>query len=93
MHGYDSPELRPSRSKDYSLSRFASREAEIKDAEVARDYLAGLILEKPVQLEIIPDDDKYGRLLCRVYADGRCINDDMVHSGNGYPYDGGTKVQ
>ena len=69
MHGYDTPELKPPKRKDYSESeRFNSREEEVTAAKEARDYLAGIILEVPVCVKVIPDNDKYGRLLCKVFA-------------------------
>lgn len=68
MFGYDAPEMKPSKSKNYEGSRFTSRDEEIKAAKVARDYLADLILNAPVRVEILEDIDKYGRLLGKIYA-------------------------
>lgn len=105
MFGYDSPELKPLKDKDYTNSRFTSREDEIEQAKSARDYLANMILEKPVIAEVIPDDDKYGRLLCRIFACATTddpvsfddftlnISDTMISAGHGYSYAGGTKQQ
>lgn len=37
-------------------------------------------------------DDKYGRILARVYGDNNsCINDEMIAKGHAWLYDGGTK--
>lgn len=68
MFGYDAPEMKPLKSKNYEGSRFTSRDEEIKAAKAARDYLAKLILNVPVYVEILDDADKYGRLLAKVYA-------------------------
>lgn len=72
MFGYDAPEIRPPKN-------IPDRERIIESAKSARDYLQKLILNKPVILEVLPDDDKYGRLLCRVYA--HMDISDMIASG------------
>lgn len=101
MYGYDTPELRPKKSKDYSKSRFNDRQDEIAHAKVAREYLSSLILGTVIKVEIITDDknvDPFGRLLCKVYAPSDagyfdfCVNNDMVDKGYGYEYYGDTKI-
>jgi endonuclease YncB( thermonuclease family) len=62
MYGYDSPELRPPKSLSDE-----ERVKEIEAAKMARDYLRELILNDPVLVDVLPDNDKYGRLLCNVY--------------------------
>ena len=97
MYGYDSPELRPSKKKDYSESRFKDRNDEVYYAKQARDHLAELVLDKLVLLQIIPnEDDKFGRLLCNVFHypiqnEKNCVNAEMINAGHGYEYFGGTK--
>jgi endonuclease YncB( thermonuclease family) len=93
MYGYDSPEIKPLKSKNYEGSRFANREAEISAAKLAKEYLSEKILNKIVKLEILPTDDKYGRLLGKVYVGGDSANDDMIKNNHGYAYYGGTKDQ
>jgi len=69
MYGYDSPEIRPPKSKKYAKGgRFSCREDEVAAGKLAKEYLSELILGQPVRVEVIPDDDKYGRLLCKVYS-------------------------
>jgi endonuclease YncB( thermonuclease family) len=38
-------------------------------------------------------NDKYGRPLVKLYRDQNCINDQMIQSGHGKPYDGGKKEE
>jgi endonuclease YncB( thermonuclease family) len=83
LHGYDSPEIRPSRNaKD--------RNTIIKNAKIARNYLASVITDQDIELEkmytkkefqkILDNNkkiitikclkwDKYGRLLGSLYID------------------------
>jgi endonuclease YncB( thermonuclease family) len=84
MHGYDSPEIRPPRSA-------VGRERTIERAREARDALAAMILDEIVLLEVLPENDKYGRLLCKVRHRGVVVNDAMVKNGHGYEYFGGAK--
>ena len=88
MNGYDSPEMRPSKSKP-------NREAEKAAAVKAKEYLKSLIM-KDKQLVYIKCGkfDKYGRLLGEIYInknDKKSINQIMVDERHGYAYDGGTK--
>lgn len=54
----------------------------------ARDYLSSLILNQIVKLEL-GTFDKYGRILVQVYLqNGLHVNDEMLQSGHGKPYDG-----
>lgn len=89
LDGYDTPEMRPSRSKP-------NRDAEIAAAKEAKKYLMSLIMESPNQIIYIKckDFDKYGRLLASIYIhpdDNVSVNEIMVQKGHGYNYDGGTK--
>ena len=89
MNGYDTPEMRPSRSKP-------NRDIEIAAAKAAKRYLMSLVMESPNQIVYIncKDFDKYGRLLASIYIhpeDTVSVNEMMVQKGHGYIYDGGTK--
>ena len=86
MYGYDSPEMRPSRSLE-------NREEIKQKARESRDYLKKLILNKTIYLHCL-DFDKYGRVLANIYIDGlnnKSVNDHMVENNYGYAYFGGTK--
>jgi micrococcal nuclease len=50
--------------------------------EMSREYLAHLLLGKPITLEKgYEDRDKYNRLLRFVYINGLCINEEMIRQG------------
>lgn len=83
MHGYDSPELKPLKSKE-------NRELEIENAKKSKNALSDLILNKIVKLHC-GKFDKYGRLLGTIYINKININDWMVENNFGYKYYGGTK--
>ncbi len=91
MAGYDSPEMKPSRSAPH-------REEEKKAAIAARDALYERIGGQMIYIHC-GGFDKYGRLLVTVrkpcgflgLKDGFNINQWMVAEKHGVPYDGGTK--
>jgi endonuclease YncB( thermonuclease family) len=96
MLGYDSPEMKPLRSKK-------NRDLEIVKAKEAQKALADLIDNKLVRIAC-HDFDKYGRLLIDMYVGhpfafrlrfwkGNYIwtNQWMIDNGYGYAYQGGTK--
>tara|TARA_Y100000389_G_scaffold27418_1_gene23521 strand:- start:2938 stop:3390 length:453 start_codon:yes stop_codon:yes gene_type:complete len=83
MLGYDSPEMKPLKSKE-------NREDEIKRAKEARDALKSLIFNKVVEIEF-GEFDKYGRPLGTICANKININEWMIKNNHGYPYNGGTK--
>ena len=88
MAGYDTPEMRPSRSDP---NRDKEKEAAIK----SRDYLKSLIMN-PKQLVYIKcgEFDKYGRLLAEIFInkdDKISVNQMMIDGEYGYQYGGGTK--
>ena len=90
MNGYDSPEMRPSKSKP-------NREAEKAAAVKAKEYLKSLIM-KDKQLVYVKCGkfDKYGRLLGTILInknDVLSVNQLMINNGHGYEYHGGTKKQ
>ena len=90
MNGYDSPEMRPSKSKP-------NREAEKAAAVKAKEYLKSLIM-KDKQLVYVKCGkfDKYGRLLGTILInknDVLSVNQLMINNGHGYEYHGGTKKE
>lgn len=102
MHGYDSPEMKPSLKN-------ANRDAEKAAAVAAKEYLANKIMGQLIVLKFEPPSfDKYGRLLVSVYhkkqeffdfsfskanyvTKATNINELMISSGHGVAYNGGTK--
>lgn len=89
MYGYDCPEIK---TRDLEEKKYASASKEI---------LKTLILEKLVLVDCseISEQDKYGRILARIYSklevptnnNDICINDFMIENHLGYPYTGKTK--
>ena len=84
MNGYDSPEMKPSKSK-------ANRDKEIADAKLAKEYLCSLVMHNDRQLVYIKCDglDKYGRLLGELYIkywDSKSVNSMMIENGHGYEF-------
>ena len=59
-------------------------------AKHARDKLV-FLHKNMVRLESGDKNDKYGRLLARVFYDDLCVNDWLVAQKLAVPYDGGTK--
>ena len=89
MEGYDSPEMRPSRSNP-------NRDAEKKAALESKNFLKSLIQKDSEQLIYIEcgEFDKYGRLLGKLFInekDNVSVNQQMIDSKYGYVYNGGTK--
>ena len=88
LDGYDTPEMRPSKSK-------ANRDEEIAAAKRAKEYLKSLVMNDD-QLVYIKcgEFDKYGRLLGVLFInkdDKESVNQKMIKEGHGYEYHGGTK--
>ncbi len=89
MTGYDSPEMRPSKS----LPNRDEIKAKAKEAKV---YLKSLICNSDEQLVYLKcgEFDKYGRLLGEIYVnqnDQESVNQLMIKDGYAYEYHGGTK--
>lgn len=84
MYGYDSPEMKP-------LKKIADRDLHIAAAKVAQKKLEELVLNKVVRV-VFSEEEKYGRLMGKLYKDNLCINDWMVTSGLGLSYHGKTKT-
>lgn len=88
MYGYDSEEIRQSKSLDEE-----SRQQAKEKAYNARDRLAELVLNKNIYI-ICKKMDKYGRILAEIKLnldDKKTINEIMVEEGHGYRYYGGLK--
>lgn len=83
MLGYDSPEMKPRLNVE-------NREQIKREAHVAKEALISKTKDRNIILHC-GKWDKYGRLLGTLYNDNININEWMISSGYGYPYDGGTK--
>ena len=83
MLGYDSPEMKPRLNVE-------NREQIKREAEAAKQALITKTKDRQVILHC-SHWDKYGRLLGTLYVDNININNWMISSGYGYPYNGGTK--
>ena len=83
MLGYDSPEMKPRLNVE-------NREQIKREAEAAKQALISKTKDRNIILHC-DSWDKYGRLLGTLYVDNININQWMINSGYGYPYDGGTK--
>jgi endonuclease YncB( thermonuclease family) len=72
----------------YNSAEIKTKDIKEKQKAIeSRDYLAKLILNKIVTLQL-GKFDKYGRVLVHIYINNRCVNDEMVRLGYGKPYDG-----
>jgi endonuclease YncB( thermonuclease family) len=80
MSGYDSAEMR------------SHQPEQVKIENEAREKLIELLGKDLVEVEFY-DNDKYGRPLVKIYMNKCCINDKMIESGYGKPYDGGKKTE
>lgn len=77
--GIDAPEMK---------GRCAS---EIEAARGARQYLAGLVGGRDVELRDVRRE-KYGRALARVAAGGVDVSTQMIDTGQARPYGGGRRL-
>tara|TARA_B100000427_G_scaffold329300_1_gene344978 strand:+ start:1277 stop:1801 length:525 start_codon:yes stop_codon:yes gene_type:complete len=78
LRGVDSPELR---SKNV---------IEKQAAIICQTNLEKLILNKTIKIKNI-STEKYGRLLCDLYLDGKSINGWLIDNRFAVPYDGNKK--
>ena len=85
LHGYDSPELKPSKE-------LISRDEEIICAKRSKQALYDLLNNKIVFVKV-RGMDKYGRFLGDIYYNHIHINQWMIDNGFGIKYDGGKKVK
>ena len=76
LYGIDTPEIKGPNSEI---------------AKKIRNNLILLILHKKVRIEILPTNDKYGRLLGNVFIDDLHINNWLLANNMALPYEGGTK--
>lgn len=98
MLGYDSPEMKPPKSKP-------NRQAEIEAAKAARQALKDLLERHQIMTVKCHQFDKYGRILVTITVPGGTgifggcccfgghinVNQWMIDHGYGYKYDGGSK--
>ena len=82
LNGIDAPEIK---GKDVS-------EEEKVAAQLARDYVSNLTLNKYVRLENIKSE-KYGRILADVFVDDIHLNELLIKERYAVKYDGGHKVK
>ncbi len=83
MYGYDSPEMKPLKSKP-------NRTIEIELAKESKKALESHVLHRPIFAKII-GFDKYGRLLTELFINKININEWMIKNNYGYSYLGGKK--
>jgi endonuclease YncB( thermonuclease family) len=83
MYGYDSPEMKPLKTKD-------NRDKEIELAKEAKKALESHVLNQHIFVKII-GFDKYGRLLAELFSGTLNINEWMIKNNYGYSYLGGKK--
>ena len=80
MNGYDSAEMH------------SSQPEQVRMANEAKEKLTELLGNELVEVEFY-EDDKYGRPLVKIFVNDCCVNDQMIKSGYGKPYDGGKKTE
>lgn len=78
LAGIDCPEMK------------TKNESEKQVALLAKEFISSRVLNKMIELQNV-ETEKYGRLLARVYCDGRCINDELCEQRLAVAYQGGTK--
>lgn len=83
MYGYDSPEMKPLKTKD-------NRDKEIELAKQSKKALENHVLNQHIFVKII-GFDKYGRLLAELFSGTLNINEWMIKNNYGYSYMGGKK--
>jgi micrococcal nuclease len=72
---------------------FTSDANEKKFGLEAKEFLKEWVSKQKKLRAKTTKDDKYGRILARIYGDNPdvCINDEMINKGYAWVYDGGTK--
>lgn len=68
----------------YGINAFETRTKDLKEKEkglIAKEYVKSLIEGKEVTFESLKLE-KYGRMLGKVYYNGKCINDELVKKGH-----------
>ena len=78
--GIDSPETR------------TTNEIEKKLGIESKEFVEKWLNSQNKLVAITTKDDKYGRILAKIYGTNKiCLNEDMVSKGFAWYYDGGTK--
>jgi len=78
LRGIDAPEMKTDNRNEYKI------------ACLAKEKLAKKIFNEIVELREV-GTDKYGRLLCYVFFNGRCMSKWLLKNRLAVEYDGGTK--
>lgn len=78
IKGIDCPEIR------------SSNESERICAQIAKEFVSNLVMDKYVILDNMKTD-KYGRILADVLVEGKNLGDLLIRSRLAVKYDGGTK--
>ena len=84
--GIDTPELHPQLNTP-------NRQDIIASGISAKEFLENMVYKKVLPIEIT-GQDKYGRLLAKLYIEGGTnvsVNDILIMAGHAVSYDGGTK--
>jgi len=87
--GYDSEEMRQARN---APNRDQAKQKARDDKQHFIDLIDAYSNNTRVIQCLCGEFDKYGRILVKVPADGS-INNEMITSGHGYVYNGGTKIK
>lgn len=76
-----------------------SRTTDVKEKKLgmeSKEYLKNKIDQaKNIMIQTCKGDpnEKYGRILARVFLDTECINDSLVENGYAWKYDGAAKIK
>jgi len=76
-----------------------SRTTDMREKQLgieAKEYLKNKIDKaKIITIQTCKGDpnEKYGRILARVYLDTECINDSLIENGYAWKYDGTAKIK
>jgi len=79
IYGIDTPEIRTKNLDEKALGY------------KVRDYVRSIIDGKEVELLLVVDNDKYGRLLAYVFIDDMDLGEHLISIGYAKEYYGGTK--
>lgn len=80
VNGIDTPELK------------TKNPCEKEKAQQAQAFTTSFLEGHSIDLRNCTRD-KYFRLLCDVYSEGRSLADELIKRGLAYPYNGGTKAK
>lgn len=79
LYGIDTPEITKACDEEKEYGKIITL------------FLRKLIINKIIRVEIVPDDDKYGRLLTKIYLDKIDISKLLLDKKFAVPYYGGKK--